>query len=561
MPSVTPILPGGGAGRATVFGAVLHGPIKGMAMKQTIDRGFAWWLQVQCLRLVLVCGAVLAAGGAHAAPYNEKLCPSAFPEHGVASDKSLLCYEQCKPDHRGLGPTCVQASTDSCSLTGDGSSCLSVPGCRAGEDNILGVCYRACPSGYNTAALSCTEKSPSGWSDAGAFFYRTTTTRVCAWGYCKIVPNYETRTKSIVARVNRGMANQCPAGQSYRLGMCITNKLSAYSRSSVPMSSVPNTATDSFVRTAAAPVVGDRFTVAVLSDTQLPWDETSPEVRAGKSTIESVWRNSRAYNLALVQSVNALQSSLQNTASPLAFTIINGDLTAYYHPEQASEFRAFYDPYFAWAYPNALKTKLYLGLGNHDYENNVGSCQAFSWDTNRCAKNAINLIRGSVFLGYIKNMVAQEIESYDAGSLAYSWNRGAYHFVQLHNGPLYQIPSLGISQSLQWLKDDLARARARGQSVIINLHRPEQADAPEFLAALAGQPVIAIFAGHLHASIGKFNDVVAQGRNIPMFLSGSADQQSFLLADFADTGLTVRAMSSLGGQAQARPNAVWSVMR
>jgi hypothetical protein len=45
------------------------------------------------------------------------------------------------------------------------------------------------------------------------------------------------------------------------------------------------------------------------------------------------------------------------------------------------------------------------------------------------------LIRGSVFLGYVKNMPSETLESYDAGSLAYSWNKGPYHFVQLHNEP------------------------------------------------------------------------------------------------------------------------------
>jgi hypothetical protein len=258
----------------------------------------------------------------------------------------------------------------------------------------------------------------------------------------------------------------------------------------------------------------------------------------------------------MAQSINGLQVTQGRTDSPLAFTVMNGDLTAFFHPDQLSEFRAFYDAGFAWAYPNVLRTPVYLGLGNHDYQNNVGDCSASSLDKNRCAKNAINLIRGSVFAGYTRNMPAKNIESYDAGSLAYSWNYGPYHFVQLHNGPSYEVPALGISKSLTWLKADLARAKARGQLVVINAHIPEDLRSKAFLSAIDGMPVVAMFAGHLHALIGLFGSVVTpEGRKIPIFLSGSADQRTFLRVDFSNpTGprpLTVTVMSTRGGQAQA----------
>jgi hypothetical protein len=264
----------------------------------------------------------------------------------------------------------------------------------------------------------------------------------------------------------------------------------------------------------------------------------------------------------MVQAVNGLQATQGQTNSPLAFTVMNGDLTAFFHPDQLSEFRAFYDAGFAYASPNVLKTPVYLGLGNHDYQNNLNDCSASTLDKNRCAKNAINLIRGSVFAGYTLNMPAQNIESFDAGSLAYSWNHGPYHFVQLHNGPLYQVPHLGIGQSLDWLKADLARAKARGQSVVINTHDPDDMLNSEFQRAIDGMPVVAIFAGHLHDSAGlKFKITTPSGVLIPVFLSGSADYQTFLKVDFATLSpttsstevqrqLSVTVMSTRGGQAQ-----------
>jgi len=446
-----------------------------------------------------------------------------------------------------VGGVCVQVRASECLANGN---CLSTPSCKPGQQNILGVCWNACPTSFNATAALCTQQTPTGWSDAGAFFFRYTSRRVCSFLGCTNVPIYETRSKSIQARSNAGLANQCPAGQTFRLGVCVRNDLNAYVRGQVASAGVAALATDSFVRPIIDQPTDEAFTVAVLSDPQLPWDETSDQAKSGRSTPDSVLTNSRAFNLNLVQSVNGLQTALQGTPSPLAFTVINGDLTAYFHPEQLSEFRAFYDKGFPWAYSHVLQSPVFLGLGNHDYENNLGSCQSFSWDKDRCTKNAINLIRGSVFAGYTKNMPANTIESYDAGSLAYSWNRGRYHFVQLHNGPNYKIDRLGVSTSIEWLRADLARAKARGQSIIINMHKPVMP--MEFLQAIDGQAVVAIFAGHLHSSLGRTHDAnTPSGQKVPVFLSGSADQQSFLKVNFEASKVRVTPMSSKGGQAVA----------
>jgi hypothetical protein len=497
--------------------------------------------------LAIFCGLGLIAPEAQALPYNEKLCPAEFPEHGLLSQQSPMCYQQCKPDHAGIGGVCVQVRASECLTQGN---CVSTPSCKPGQENILGVCFSACPSSFNTTAAACTQQTPAGWSDAGAFFFRHTSRRVCSFWGCSNVPIYETRAKTILARTRAGLANQCPSGQTLRLGLCVRSSLSAYVRGQVPSAAVAAVATDSFVRPVNALPADEAFTVAVLSDTQLPWDETSAQAKSAASTPSSVLSNSRAFNLSLVQSVNGLQNALQGTSAPLAFTVINGDLTAYFHPEQVSEFRAFYDKAFPWAYPQVLQSPVFLGLGNHDYENNLGSCLSFSWDRDRCAKNAINLIRGAVFAGYMKNMPANTIESYDAGSLAYSWNRGRYHFVQLHNAPSYTIDRLGITKPLPWLRADLARAKARGQSIVINMHKPDFSE--EFLQAIDGHQVVAIFAGHLHASRGKFNDITTpSGQKVPVFLSGSADHQTFLKVNFEFSKVRVTLMSSKGGQAAA----------
>jgi len=387
---------------------------------------------------------------------------------------------------------------------------------------------------------------------------------VCVWGRCVDAGYLETQTKQTFNRSVGLAASTCPNGTSNFAGVCLSQCQSGYTpigalcskncptgyldlgascqkiypKSTYVRGATPNftsTNTGSFTRNININASDDVFTIAVMSDPQLPWDETSDEVKASggiaKLNTDSLWKNSRRYNLEMAQSINLLSDISNQTASKFAFTVINGDLTSYFHPEQHSEFRAIYDAGFPWAYPNALKTPVYLGLGNHDYENNVNSCSSNTFDNNRCTKNAINLIRGAIFNGYFKNMPSMNIESYDAGSLAYSWNKGPYHFVQLHNHPDYEIPSLGISKSIEWLKQDLARATQRGQVIILNFHNPTELTG--LSSILSGHQVAAIFAGHLHAENGRISSSLPN--QTPIFLSGSADQHTYLRVDFKNT--------------------------
>jgi len=487
-------------------------------------------------------------------PYNEALCPASHQEPGVLSNNSPACFQQCKPNYVGVAGLCVEARCPS-GMKDLGVACghlktkdvytraVSLPGCSANQKQIGSLCFNL--------------------------------KRVCAWGLCKDLPT------------GVGMAKSCSANQVNLAGLCYATCASGYSGAGLFCSQrCPSGYTDmgaacqkslqvkdnyvrsftlnlgsvntgSFVRDTSVQAADDVFTVAVMSDPQLPWDDTSPEAQAnggsGNISPNLVWRNSRKYNLEMAQSINKLSDESNQTASKFAFTVINGDLTAYFHPDQHAEFRAIYDIGFPWAYPVALKTPVYLGLGNHDYENNLNNCNSFSTDNNRCAKNAINLIRGSVFLDYVKNMPSGTLESYDAGSLAYSWNKGPYHFVQLHNEPDYEIPKLGISKSVDWLEKDLARASQRGQTVIVNMHKPPEADS-SLASILSPHKVAVIFAGHLHSSSGKFSNLkTSSGRRIPVFLSGSADQHSFLRVDFQNSNgqrsLRIAKINTTGGNA------------
>ena len=182
------------------------------------------------------------------------------------------------------------------------------------------------------------------------------------------------------------------------------------------------------------------------------------------------------------------------------------------------------------------------------------------------------------------------------GSLAYSFDVGNYHFVQLHyrpdyeydmperlvTGPLttYKInesPGFTVTRSYNWLKADLEAATAAGKAIVLNMHDAVACDCNEsrsntcsqkdydwspcgesgndgviydqrFKDAIAGQNVVAIFAGHIHEEYGLVAHALSDGgKKIPVFLSGSAEYKRFLVADFHRKRFTVGVVNSSFG--------------
>lgn len=100
-----------------------------------------------------------------------------------------------------------------------------------------------------------------------------------------------------------------------------------------------------------------------------------------------------------------------------------------------------------------------------------------------------------------------------------------------------------ITSSLNWLEKDLAKARPQGKIIIFNMHEPNFEDcgptqAPIFLDMLKKHKVSAIFAGHYHQLMGKFDNSVASGTT-PVFLSGSASQSTYLIAEIDEKNSTI----------------------
>lgn len=324
---------------------------------------------------------------------------------------------------------------------------------------------------------------------------------------------------------------------------------------------VPRCDAASFTRPRVVQASSTPFTMILASDTQLPWGTapgcagTTTECEIEYGTLTNRW-HARAMNG--IQSLGSWPGVLPNSGgqpiSEPAGVIINGDLTAFFHYWQVDLYRKFYDPSFPGADPDVLQLPLYAGLGNHDYANNVNDCfgiEAQDWidhGANSCAFQAARYVRAMLACGTVPSFPHRRVLSFDNSSLAYSWDMGSWHFVQLHNYPTYTVPDLGITSSIAWLANDLDEAAAAEKKVVLNLHDYSDhwsMNDPGFQAAISGSTVVAVFAGHYHSLDGLRTTV--PGTSIPLFLSGAAEYNRFLLAEFGEDYLTVATISSLNG--------------
>ncbi len=324
---------------------------------------------------------------------------------------------------------------------------------------------------------------------------------------------------------------------------------------------VPRCDAASFTRPRVVQAPSTPFTMILASDTQLPWGTapgctgTTTQCEIAYGTLTNRW-HARAMNS--IQNLGAWPGVLPNSGgqpiSEPAGVIINGDLTAFFHPWQVDLYRQFYDPSYPAADADVLQLPLYAGLGNHDYANNVNDCfgnEPADWvayGANSCAYQAARYVRAMLACGTVPSFPHRKVLSFDNSSLAYSWDMGSWHFVQLHNYPTYTVPDLGITASIAWLANDLDEAAAAEKKVVLNLHDYSDhwsMNDPGFQSAISGSTVVAVFAGHYHNLDGLRTTV--PGTSIPLFLSGAAEYNRFLLTEFGEDYLTVATISSLNG--------------
>ncbi|MCX8956965.1 hypothetical protein EHW65_06650 [Erwinia psidii] len=145
------------------------------------------------------------------------------------------------------------------------------------------------------------------------------------------------------------------------------------------------------------------------------------------------------------------------------------------------------------------------------------------------------------------------------GSFNYSWDEGDFHLIQLHDYPGmtgYDYNKTIISsderklymrwdKELTWLKKSIEGAVSRGKYIIVNIHQPDgwEKEALRAIRTLFYQykdNIKAVFAGHHHILYGYYENILSgMGGNIPVFLFGSASQQTYLIMESDDADLNL----------------------
>ncbi|MDR0210074.1 MAG: metallophosphoesterase [Pseudomonas putida] len=285
------------------------------------------------------------------------------------------------------------------------------------------------------------------------------------------------------------------------------------------------------------------------SDPQYPWTPASDygeyESDADRNKASQALINEQYASIA------NYRDSLGGTGIPV---MINGDMTAYGHGWQRKVLYPIIERH--------LQENYYFGLGNHDYRNNVTDESGGSFNNGGPRDSVMDLLnhhRGVVDTMDIATSSSYRLTTY-RGSLAYSISFGQVRLIQLNNEPTYRVDfdsgwawpfeprdKFRISDALGWLQKQLKEAYENGQIILLNLHQPDDWDGTEedlmhFRDMINHFQVNAVFGGHYHREAGGWHRSNRQYGVVPVFLSGSASQRTYLLAELDNDaqGLTVK---------------------
>ena len=263
----------------------------------------------------------------------------------------------------------------------------------------------------------------------------------------------------------------------------------------------------------------------VHSDTQYQWSDD------GKNTDPK---------RALDAQSNAIASWLASRPGGTP-VFLNGDVTAYGHGDEwRTMLQDLADP--------RIPTR-YWGLGNHDYANNIRLPDGSGCYNNGCARDSITHLTRAVARWGVDafdfKVTNQGLFRVHEGSLAYSRTIGNITHIQLHNHYQYAVKfdsssgfttySYTITPSLDWLEEQLRKAKEAQRFVVIHQHRPPTrlGDGPEaekaqkrFERLVKDHRVLALFHGHSH--------VVAKRADVgwtPVYDSGASFRKTFLTAE------------------------------
>jgi hypothetical protein len=292
---------------------------------------------------------------------------------------------------------------------------------------------------------------------------------------------------------------------------------------------------------AGAPTASaDIQTMIVTSDPQYPWTERTdgggPESEGDRE------RRSEALITEQYRSIVAYRAARPGQDIPV---FVNGDLTAYGHGYQRDVMARLL---------GILGDNVHLGLGNHDYQNNIRQPDGAGCYNNGCARDSVGDLVTHVTnkpgkISFDFSVTPGVFTTVYEGSLAYATNTPGLDRVlsiQLNNYPAYEVTfesqeGIGtgryeIGSSLPWLRhivDHQLAKPAHGDwkdrdhdFAIVHMHMPRGFEG-DFANIVGTTDIAAIFAGHLHTRLGRDGDI----GGVPMYLSGSASQRTYLIVE------------------------------
>lgn len=281
--------------------------------------------------------------------------------------------------------------------------------------------------------------------------------------------------------------------------------------------------------TIAGPSSPESHWFVVTADPQYPWTPHMDDEDVPKAADE------HAYSRQLIEEqYDSINRFTQDKEAWAVF--VNGDLTAFGHESEVEYMKGAL---------KRLRLPVYLGLGNHDYQNNANDCYF-----NNC------MIR-SVYW-FLEHMGQYNLHALDSqkrryfefpnnteevyGSFGWVQEWANVTVIQVNNNPGYAARVEGFSgsramnevinvqPSVRWLDHQLSRARKLGRNIIVMMHKPEGVH--EVADLLNRYSVTAVFAGHLHRGKGcgpGFGDYDGL-----FCFSGSASQRSYMLLEDVD---------------------------
>jgi cytolysin (calcineurin-like family phosphatase) len=252
-----------------------------------------------------------------------------------------------------------------------------------------------------------------------------------------------------------------------------------------------------------------------------------------------------------------LRSAGRRIGRPLGL-VVGGDMTddgggQVTQPSEGTQLLQFSQRYQEGVGPDRVHVPVYVGLGNHDLDQN-GPPQHVDWYRREMRDYVEINHRAGVFF---KPPVPAT--SYDIDTDCYSWDWGGLHLVQTHR--FAGDTGHGAVSSLPWLKQDLATHAADGRPVILFQHYGwdvfsierwdaakstfdddgtgpphwwSEADRQALLATLKGYRVIGIFHGHQHET-----PMIYRGDGLDLFKPKAAYMGGFALARVTSDSMDV----------------------